>query len=123
MEEEVKPLVWVGSAYKDLVRLPGAVQDNIGYALYLAQTGQKHRQAKPLSGFGGAGVLEIVEDFDGDAYRAAYTVRFAENVYVLHVFQKKSRQGISTPPGDIKLIRSRLQQAQEMHQAKQEKEK
>lgn len=123
MEEGVKPVVWVGSACRDLIRLPGAVQDNIGYALYLAQTGQKHRQAKPLSGFGGAGVLEIVEDFDGDAYRAAYTVRFAESVYVLHVFQKKSRQGISTPPGDIKLIRSRLQQAQEMHQAKQEEER
>jgi phage-related protein len=88
--------------------MPEAVQDTFGYALHLAQVGQKHPDAKPMKGFGGAGVVEVVEDFQGDAYRAVYTVRYAEAVYVVHCFQKKSMQGIATPKPDVELIKSRL---------------
>ena|SRR5579862_4955728 len=95
--------------------MPVEVQDTFGYALYLAQKGEKHRTAKPLKGFSGAGVLEIVEDYNGNAYRAAYTVRFDDAIYVLHVFQKKSKSGIATPPQDIKQIENRLWQVQEYH--------
>jgi len=88
--------------------MPEEVQDTFGYALHLAQVGQKHPDAKPLKGFGGTGVLEVVEDFQGDAYRAVYTVRYAEAVYVVHCFQKKSTHGIATPKPDVELIKSRL---------------
>ena len=88
--------------------MPDEVQDVFGYALHLAQMGQKHPDAKPLKGFGGAGVLEVVEDFQGDAYRAVYTGRYADAVYVVHCFQKKSTQGIATPKPDVELIKSRL---------------
>jgi len=87
----------------------------VGYALYLAQNGNKHPKAKPLSGFGGAGVLEVVDDFDGDTYRAVYTVRFAESIYVLHTFQKKSRSGIATPPQEIATVRARLKTVEMLH--------
>ena len=106
-----KPLEWIGSSKKDLKALPDEVVDVFGYALFLAQTGGKHDQAKPLHGFGSAGVLEIVEDFRGNAYRAVYTVRFEERVFVLHVFQKKSKTGIATPKQDVDLIRERLKVA------------
>ena len=92
--------------------MPEEVQDVFGYALYLAQIGQKHEDAKPLKGFGSAGVLEVVEDWRGDTYRAVYTVRFAAAVYVLHVFQKKARKGIETPKHEIDLIRKRLKAAE-----------
>jgi phage-related protein len=92
---------------------PKGVQDNVGYALYLAQTGGKHRKAKPLQGYRGASVLEIVDDFEGDTYRAVYTVHFAEAVYVLHVFQKKSTHGIATSRRDLNLIDQRLHQAED----------
>ena len=85
----------------------------VGYALYLAQCGDKHPATKPLKGFKGAGVLEVVEDFDGDTYRAVYTVKFAGVIYVLHAFQKKSKQGIATPKQDIDLIEARLKRAKE----------
>lgn len=88
--------------------MPEDVQDTFGYALHLAQAGSKHGQAKPLKGFGGAGVLEVVEDHQGDTYRAVYTVRYATAVYVLHCFQKKSTSGIATPKPDMELIRARL---------------
>ena len=88
--------------------MPNDVQDTFGYALHLAQNGHKHPDAKPLKGFGGAGVLEVVEDFKGDTYRAVYTVRYLDTVYVLHCFQKKSTQGISTPKPDVELIKARL---------------
>lgn len=107
----VKLLEWVGSSKKDLKALPDEVIDIFGYALFLAQTGGKHDQAKPLQGFGSAGVLEVVEDYRGDAYRAVYTVRFEERVFVLHVFQKKSKTGIATPKKDMDLIRERLKVA------------
>jgi phage-related protein len=99
---------------------PREVQRIVGYALYLAQAGAKHQDAKPLAGFGGAGVLEVVEDHDGDTYRAVYTVRLAGAVYVLHVFQKKSRHGIATPTHEIDLIRARLKQAEQLHARKTE---
>jgi phage-related protein len=107
----LKPLEWIASSRKDLKSLPDEVMDVFGYALYLAQTGSKHDQAKPLRGFGSAGVLEVVEDFRGNAYRAVYTVRLEERVFVLHVFQKKSKSGIETPKRDMDLIRDRLKVA------------
>lgn len=105
---KIKPLRWVGSAKKDLSAMPEDVQDTFGYALHLAQVGGKHSQAKPLKGFGGAGVLEVVEDHQGDTYRAVYTVRYAQAVYVVHCFQKKSTSGIATPKPDMELIERRL---------------
>lgn len=110
--ERQKALYWVGSSKKDLMSLPNEAQDVFGYALHLAQEGMKHEQAKPLKGFGGAGVLEVVEDFKGNAYRAVYTVKFGNAVYVLHCFQKKSTHGIETPKPDIELIRERLKVAE-----------
>jgi len=106
-----KPLEWIGSSKKDLKALPDEVMDVFGYALFLAQTGGKHDQAKPLRGFGSAGVLEVIEDFRGNAYRAVYTVQFEERVFVLHVFQNKSKTGIATPISDMDLIRERLKVA------------
>lgn len=108
MPTPTKPLRWVASSKEDLMAMPEDVRDTFGYALHLAQIGQKHPDAKPLKGFGGAGVLEVVEDFEGDAYRAVYTVRYAGAVYVVHCFQKKSTQGIATPKQDVELIKSRL---------------
>lgn len=96
--------------------MPAGVKEVVGYALYLAQTGGKHDQARPLQGFGSAGVLEVVEDDDGSTYRAVYTVRYRSSVYVLHCFQKKSRKGIATPQREIELIKSRLKRAQEIEQ-------
>ena len=92
--------------------MPPEVVDTFGYALYLAQSGTKHPQAKPLKGFGSAGVLEVVENHDGNTYRAVYTVRFSNGVYVLHCFQKKSRKGIETPKTDLDMIEARLKLAQ-----------
>lgn len=110
-----KPVVWVGSSKEDLRKLPASVQDVFGYALFLAQTGKRHPHAKPLKGFGGASVLEVVEDYRNDTYRAVYTVKFAEAVYVLHVFQKKSKHGVETPKQELELIRDRLKRALEFH--------
>jgi len=106
-----KPLWWVGSAKKDLQAMPADVQDTFGYALHLAQTGSKHAQSKPLKGFGSAGVLEVVESEAGNTYRAVYTIKISEAVYVLHCFQKKSTSGIATPKPDMDLIRDRLKAA------------
>lgn len=114
----MKTLNWISSAKDDLREFPEPVKDLMGYALYLAQTGGKHPSAKPLKGFTGAGVLEVVEDHMGDTYRAVYTVRFADAVYVLHAFQKKSKSGIATPQRDIDLIKTRLQRALEHHTGK-----
>jgi phage-related protein len=111
--EQIKPLEWVGSSLEDLKDFPEDVQGEIGYALYLAQIGDKHPDTKPLKGFKGASVLEVVEDFDGDTYRAIYTVKLPKAVYVLHVFQKKSKHGIATPKQDIDLIEARLERAKQ----------
>jgi phage-related protein len=109
----LKPLYWLGSSKRDLLSLPSPVEDLFGYALYLAQDGRKHEQAKPLKGFGSAGVLEVVEDWDRSTYRAVYTVRFEGVVFVLHIFQKKSKRGAATPKADIDLIRERLRVAEQ----------
>ena len=106
-----KPVKWIASSLDDLKDFPGEVQKRIGGALWDAQIGQKAFSSKPLKGFGGASVLEIVKDYDGETYRAVYTVRFALAVYVLHVFQKKSKHGMATPRADLDLIAHRLKQA------------
>ena len=110
---EPKPVRWIGSSRDDLRSFPEEVRNRVGGALWEAQLGRKAPYAKPLKGFGGAGVLEVVEDFDGNAYRAVYTVRFAGVVYVLHAFQKKSKHGIATPKRDIAVIEERLKRARE----------
>ena len=111
LKQSRKPLKWVGSAKRDLDTMPDDVQDVFGHAIDLAQAGGKHQDAKALSGFGSAGVLEVVEDLRGDAYRAVYTVRFAGWIYVLHCFQKKSKSGNKTPKEDLDLINARLKAA------------
>jgi phage-related protein len=116
----VRPLVWVGSSRDDLKAFPDDVQDHIGFALYLAQVGTKHRDAKPLANLG-SGVLEVVSNFDTNTYRAVYTVRLRDAVYVLHAFQKKSKRGIATPKAEIDLVRRRLKAAEQHHAATYEK--
>ena len=111
----LKPVVWIGDCRKDLASFPEDVKDAMGHALYLAQMGGKHPDAKPLKGFGGGGVLEIVVNDFGDTYRVVYTINLAGRVYVLHAFQKKSKTGSKTPRREIELIRSRLHRAQEEH--------
>ncbi len=119
----VKPLVWIGSSLKDLREFPDEVKDEMGFALYEAQCGLKPAAAKPLKGFGGAGVLEVVTDYQSDTYRAVYTVRLEDRIYVLHSFQKKSKKGIATPKAEIELIKRRLRQAEELHKEwRQERE-
>jgi phage-related protein len=112
MNLDIKPLEWVASSKKDLLAMPEEIQNAFGYALYLAQIGDRHDQTKTLKGFGDAGVLEVVESDAGGTYRAVYTVRFENVVYVLHCFQKKSTHGIATPKPDMDLIRARLKFAE-----------
>jgi phage-related protein len=107
-------LRWIGSAKKDLLSMPDEVQQAFGFALFQAQIGLLHPNAKPMKGFGSAGILEILEDWRGNTYRGVYTVRFAQAVYVLHGFQKKSKQGIETPGADMGLIRKRLKEAEKL---------
>ncbi|WP_321854387.1 type II toxin-antitoxin system RelE/ParE family toxin [Paraburkholderia tropica] len=106
-----RPLLWLGSSKKDLLALPVLVRKFFGHTLDFAQRGEQHAAAKVLKGFSGAGVLEVVEDDADGTYRAVYTVRFSEAVFVLHVFQKKSKRGIETPKADMEIIRKRLQMA------------
>ena len=106
-----KPIKWVGSAKRDLDAMSEDVKDVFGHAIDLAQAGGKHQDAKVMTGFGSAGVLEVVEDDRGDTYRAVYTVKFAGWIYVLHCFQKKSKSGIKTPKEDMDLIHARLKAA------------
>ncbi|MGH9744133.1 MAG: type II toxin-antitoxin system RelE/ParE family toxin [Candidatus Acidiferrum sp.] len=113
-EPLLKPVVWLGSSRADLRAFPDPVQDHIGNALYVAQQGGKHNSAKVLSGFGGAGVAEVVKDFRSDTFRAVYTLRYAGNVYVLHAFRKKSKSGRETPRRDLELIQRRLREAEEI---------
>jgi phage-related protein len=110
--ERSRGIEFVGTSKKDLRALPKDVRAIFGYALLLAEMGMKHPDAKPLTGFGGAGVLEVVEDFNTDAYRAVYTVKFGKIVYVLHAFKKKSKVGFKTPPRDMELITKRLKEAE-----------
>lgn len=122
LSESRKPLDWVGSSLVDLQGFPEAVQSEMGYALDVAQKGAKHPSAKPWKGQG-PGVFEVVENHDGDTYRAVYTVRFEEVVYVLHAFQKKSPSGIRTARTDIELIERRLRVAQHAYEARHAKPK
>jgi phage-related protein len=107
----LKPVIWVGTSLRDLREFPAPVQDHMGYALYVAQRGGKHQDAKVLSGFGGAGVLEVIKDYRGDTFRGVYTLKYAGTVYVLHAFQKKSKSGRQTPHRDTELIKQRLREA------------
>lgn len=104
----LKPIRWIGSSLRDLKSFPAEVRSDVGYALYAAQNGETDPSAKPMKGFGGASVMEIVAPFSGDTWRAVYTVRFKDVVYVLHAFQKKSKSGIATPQKELELIRQRL---------------
>ncbi len=117
-----KPLTFISSSKRDLSQFPDEVKTNIGYALHQAQMGGKSEAAKPLKGFVGPGILEIIEDYSGDTYRGVYTVRFQGVVYVLHCFQKKSKRGIKTPQEDIELIKRRLKIAEEDYRITYSKE-
>lgn len=112
MPIDERPLEWIGSSYKDLLDLPTEVRRFFGFALSLAQVGDKHASAKVLKGFSGAGVLEVVEDDVGGTYRAVYTLKFAEAVFVLHCFQKKSKRGIATPKEEMDIVHARLKIAE-----------
>ena len=112
MPANEKPLQWIGSSHKDLMALPADVRRFFGFALLLTQSGDKHDAAKVLKGFGGAGVIEVLEDDVGGTYRAVYTVRFPEAVFVRHCFQKKSKRGIATPKEDMDIIHARLKIAE-----------
>lgn len=112
----MKPLVWIGSSLDDMRAFPDEVKQVMGYGLYLAQMGGKHPDAKPLKSFGGSVVLELIDDFKGDTYRAVYTVKFHDLVYVLHAFQKKAKHGIATPKQEIELVKARLRRAQEHYE-------
>jgi phage-related protein len=114
-----RPLIWVGSTRRDLRGFPRQVRRDFGTALYAAQQGETDPAAKPLKGFGGRSVVEIIVDYDGDTWRAVYTVRFQEAVYVLHAFQKKSRKGIATPMKEMDLIHRRLAEAERLHRERQ----
>ena len=113
-DSKLKSLYWAGSAKADLKALPKAVTRTFGFALYIAQAGGRHPDAKPLRGFGSAGVLEVVEEWRGNTFRAVYTVQYSDAVFVLHAFQKKSKHGIETPKVDMELIKRRLRMAEQM---------
>lgn len=114
MPEIEKPLFWIGGSKRDLIALPAKVVRFFGHALDFAQHGEQHEAVKVLKGFGGGGVLEIIENDAGGTYRAVYTVKFEEAIFVLHCFQKKSKSGIATPKKDIDIIHARLKVAEAM---------
>ncbi len=113
-----RQIEWIGTSLKDMRAMPEEVRRFFGVALFAAQIGSKHPEAKPMKGFTGSGVLEIVEDYNTDTYRAVYTVRYVDAVYVLHVFQKKSKKGIATPQEEIDKIKKRLSAVEELHKGK-----
>jgi phage-related protein len=119
----LRELVWIASSLEDLRGFPGEVRQAMGFALYEAQRGGKHPSAKPLKGFRGAGVVEVIEDHDGNAYRTVYTVSLGAVVYVLHAFQKKSKTGIATPKPELDLIRQRLVRARQINESRGAREK
>jgi phage-related protein len=114
-----RPVVWVGSSRADLRAFPREVRRDIGRALYTAQEDETDPATKPLRGFGGGSFVEIIAHHRGDTWRTVYTVRFAEAIYVLHAFQKKSKSGIATPKRDIELIQRRLAEAERLHRERQ----
>ena len=111
----MKSLVWLGSSRRDFSDFPDEVKSEMGYALFQAEAGGRHRKAKTFKGAGDAGVIEIVDDYRGDTFRTIYTVRFASALYVLHAFQKKSKKGKETPKSDLHLIEQRLRDAERLH--------
>ncbi|HKR11044.1 MAG TPA: type II toxin-antitoxin system RelE/ParE family toxin [Pyrinomonadaceae bacterium] len=115
----IKDLFWIGSSRKDLQEFPDEVKRVMGYALYQAQMALKAPSTKVLTGFGGAGVLEIVDDYQTDTYRAVYTIKFLDSVNVLHAFQKKSKRGNATPKAEIELVKKRLKIAEEHYKIRQ----
>jgi phage-related protein len=115
----IKPCLFVGPSRRELKNFPDEVRGSIGHALHQAQCGDEPESAKALKGFGGRNILEIVTDFDGNAFRAVYTVRFGDAIYVLHAFQKKSKKGIATSKQTIALIKSRLRDAESDYRARQ----
>ncbi|HEX5423349.1 MAG TPA: type II toxin-antitoxin system RelE/ParE family toxin [Candidatus Acidoferrales bacterium] len=119
MDGELKPVRWIGTSLRDLRSFPREVRIDIGHALFTAQEGKTDPAAKPLKGFGGASVLEIVTSHQGNAWRAVYTVRFQDAIYVLHVFEKKSTKGIATPQRVIDLIKQRLAEAERDYRERQ----
>jgi phage-related protein len=119
MSEAERPVVWVGSSRRDVREFPREVRRDIGRALYAAQEGETDPAAKPMHGFGGGSIVEIIAHHRGDTWRTVYTVRFAEAIYVLHAFQKKSKRGIATTKRDIELIRQRLTEAERLHRERQ----
>lgn len=112
----MKAVIWVGSSKKDILKFPEEVRDSMGYALYLAQNGKLHMHSKILRGFGGAGVIEIIERDESGTFRLVYTIKMPEFIFVLHAFQKKSKHGIATPKQEIDLIKKRLRDAQEIYE-------
>ena len=117
MANSLRPLRWMGSSQDDLRHFPNEAKRIVGFALFEAQEGRKHHSVKPLLGFGGASVLEVIANDDGDTYRAVYTVRFNEATYVLHAFQKKSKSGAKTPQQELDLVRRRVKAAAVEHRA------
>jgi|SRR5579872_3840829 len=117
-----RPLDWIGSSKRDFLQFPEPVKDEMGNALGIAQVGGKHPAVAPWKGLG-PGVFEVVEDHDGNTYRAVYTVRFRKTVYVLHAFQKKSPKGIKTAQNDIEVIEKRLKIARQDYEARHGKTK
>lgn len=119
--KDQKPAIWMGSSKADLREFPADVRRVMGFAIDDAQNGEEHPAVKALKGFGGRSILEVVDDFDGDTYRAVYTVRFAGAVYVLHSFQKKSKKGAETPRHDIEVVKTRLKAAEAHYRQNYEK--
>ena len=115
-----RPLIWIGSSRRDLRGFPRKVRRDIGLALFAAQQGETDPAAKPLRGFGGGSVLEIITDYDRGTWRVVYTIRYVQAIYVLHAFQKKSKRGIATPKKDLDLIRRRLAEAERIHRGGQQ---
>jgi phage-related protein len=123
MSDTEKPLIWIASSYKDLMELPNEIKRGFGYALSLAQSGLRHPSTKILRGFGGSGVIEVIETDEGGTYRAIYTVKFEQVVFVLHCFQKKSKKGIATPKEDMDLVNARLKMAAKIAKELEHEEK
>jgi phage-related protein len=122
LDRPARPLLWVGSSKKDYMEFSRPLREAFGFEMFLVQTGQHPPSAKPLKGLA-SGVLELREDFEGDAYRVVYAVRFSNAVYVLHAFKKKSKRGIETPKSDVDLIKRRLKDAEVDYSERFEKER
>ena len=112
MALEVRPVIWLGNSRKNLQEFPKKVRSDMGAALFAAQCGETATHVKPFKGVG-SGIFEIAERYSKDAYRLIYAVQIGEKLYVLHVFQKKSKSGITTPNSDVDLIKKRYKEAQE----------